>query len=60
MKSLTRAERNIMEMRYGTINGIAYSQEEVARLIDMTTEKVKRLEELLFKKMNNNARNRTP
>ena len=51
LKSLTYREREIIRLRYGLLDGNAYTLEEVGRIFDVTRERVRQIEAKAVRKL---------
>ncbi len=48
---LSNREQKIIKMRYGLVDGVEYSLEEVGREFDITRERVRQLEAMILEKI---------
>ncbi|OGI61421.1 RNA polymerase sigma factor RpoD [Candidatus Nomurabacteria bacterium RIFCSPHIGHO2_01_FULL_39_9] len=56
MTELTPKERRILEMRYGLVDGVAHTLEEVGAQFGVTRERIRQIEAKVHEKLRNNTK----
>lgn len=56
MKTLTYREREIIKLRYGLGDGVAYTLEETGRIFKVTRERIRQIEAKALRKMQHPTR----
>ena len=59
IKKLNNRERNIMELRFGFINGVEKTQKEVADMLGISQSYISRLEKKIMSKMKKDIMSKT-
>ncbi|HYG34890.1 MAG TPA: sigma-70 family RNA polymerase sigma factor, partial [Clostridia bacterium] len=55
---LSQRERNILEMRFGLVDGCSHTLEEIGKLYNVTRERIRQLEAKALRKLRHPTRSR--
>lgn len=50
-RDLTDKERKVLSMRFGTIDGVKHTLQEIGTELELTRERIRQIEERAFKKL---------
>jgi RNA polymerase primary sigma factor len=58
LQVLTERERQVLELRFGLVDGMDHTLEEVSRYFDVTRERIRQIEAKALRKLRHPTRNR--